>query len=266
MAVTFGNKEASLVLNSTVVITRPTGLVVGDIVFAHLSAQGASTTQTWSPPAGFISLQNSGATGVTTMAEQTFYKVAVQADVDATSFSFIPSSGGGNQFGTVFNVKGGLASTITYAVNNVTTNNTVTTTGLTPFSANSLLVMIGSIVDGTKLSVTQASYSIATSNPTWTEQYDNFSDTYNTGHAIASASRPEATATGVSTVIATPNSGTVDVYFQVLISISDIVNYTIDVSTGTFATTFSDISISNMRIDVNNFVKPSSGLINQTKP
>ncbi len=263
MAVTFGNREATTAGNINVVVSRPSGLEVGDIIFAHLSSYGVGSAQTWSPPSGFISLQNGG---TSTMSEQTFYKVATQADVDGISFTFIPSSGGGNQRGTVFNVKGGLTSTIQYVVNNVTANNTVTTTGLTPFSTNTLLVMIGSIVDATKSSITQAGYAIATSNPTWTEQYDNFTNSFQNGHAIASATRPEGTATGVSTVIATPNTGNVEIYYQILISISDVSSYSIDVDTTELVTANVDIPITNIRIDVNNLAKPSSSMINLTRP
>lgn len=263
MAVTYGNIATVNNTNGTVSIPKPSGLAVGNTMVAHISSSGAGATQTWSPPAGWVSLQNAGtSSGSTSYSEQTFYKVAVQADVDATTFDFNGSLGGGVQIGTIYYVVGA-AGVPSYILGGVATNNTVTTTGLTP-SANSLLVIIGSAGD-TAATLTQASYAIVNSNPSWTERQDSYYNS-NVGHAVATASRPEATATGTTTVVATPSATTVDVYYQVFIAHAPTTAFSMTASVGAFILSGLDATLTFLRPNILNVSKPTSTMTNISKP
>lgn len=265
MAVTYGGISTVNNLNGTVSVPKPSGLGLGDTMVAHIGSNGTGVAQTWSPPAGWVSLQNAFATSSPSgYSEQTFYKVATQADVDAVTFDFTGSVGGGDQIGTIYYVVGAVGVP-SYVLGGVTANNTVTTAGLTP-SANSILVIIGSVGDGAA-TLTQASYAITTSNPTWTERQDSFyGSSVKVGHAVATASRPEATATGTSTVIATPSATTADVYYQILIAHAPTTAFSMSATAGAYSLTGLDTSLTFNRPNILNIAKPTSTLINTSKP
>lgn len=265
MAVTYGNISTVSISNAVVSIPKPSGLSLGNTMVAHLGSNGTGALQTWSPPAGWSSLQNAyAASAPSGYSEQTFYKVATQADVDATTFDFSPSVGGGQQVGTIYYVVGA-SGVPAYVLGGVTANNTVTTTGLTP-SANSLLVIIGSLGDGAATN-TQASYAITTSNPSWTERQDTYYlSSTGVGHAVATATRPESTATGTSTVVSTPATATTDVYYQLLIAHAPTIAFTMTADVGRFSLTGNSANLTFNRPNILNIAKPTSTMINISKP
>jgi hypothetical protein len=266
MATTYGNISTATALNTAVIITKPVGLSVDDVMVAVLTSQGAGATQTWSPPAGWDSINSTGTTsGGISGSLQYFWKKATASDVLAASFSFSGSLGGGEQRGTIFSVSGTTGSAPSTVLGVVTAANTVTTTGLTP-SSNSLLVIVGIPLDATASSVTQASYAITTSNPTWTEQLDAYSSTQLLGHAVATASRPAATATSTSTVVATPNAGTIEIYWQVLFAFAPVTAISMTADAGSYSLTGFDATLTFNRPNILNISKPTSTMINTSKP
>lgn len=220
MIATYKSYSLATSTNSTVVITKPSGLAVNDMMIAVVHSYGAGTTQVWTPPSGwtsFISTGDSG--GGSGMSIQTFWKYAVSADVSATDFSFAPSAGGGRQIGTIFAITGVINQAPTFNQNHTVSGSgaSVTTTGVTP-TAENLLVIFGAVTDDDVGSVSQGSYSIATSNPTWSERLDEFGISIaSVGHAFATALRPELTATSTSNITATL-LGDPDVYYQILMA------------------------------------------------
>lgn len=249
--------------------TTPAGLAVGDKMVFFVSSFNATDTQTWSPPTGWVSLFNGGNTGGgSTHSWQVFWKIATADDVSApTTGSFSASSGGGTMVAVCFAVRGTDTAAPTYIANSVDDNNTVTTTGLTPPGANSLLVIIGNAVDNDSTSVSQGSYAIATSNPSWTEAFDYSDASINENSvSLAYAIRPEATATSTSTVVATPSTGTVDSYLQVLLAFAPSPNYSITAEGTSYALTMGEATITFIDPDVLNTAKPSTSIDNVAKP
>lgn len=167
------------------VVTKPTGLAVGDLMIAFYFVQSISSQAL---PSGFTTIDN---TGTLLLG----FKVATSGDVAATDFTF--TNGSTRQFASISRITGsaGIASLI--AFNEGTQNNTATPSiaaGVTPpdTRANSLIMMFWN--QDTNASVT-GSYAIATSNPSWSEGFDVVDGTTFTC-AMAHAVRPQTTATG----------------------------------------------------------------------
>lgn len=218
MAVAYGNVSNTTSLNSNVVITKPSGLAVDDLMVALLSSNGAGTSQTWSL-SGWTSLYNTGTNGGGLSGSfQILWKVATSSDVASSDFSFSPNAGGGNQMGTIFYATGAKGQAPTYNQLSSENTQTVNTTGLTP-TANSLLVIGAMINDNEASSVTVSGYAIVTSNPTWTERLDTFDASRDSGHAFATAVRSQSTATGNTTT--TASDATPDIHHSFILSIED---------------------------------------------
>jgi len=170
-----GNGSLSV---GSVVIPKPTGLALKDLMIAQIGVLSGVT-----PPAGWTSLRTDG-------NSKLYYKLADSADVAATDFTF---TGGGDIDGSILRIGGYRVSDIITASNGATgTNTTQSTSGITP-AANSLLLIFTANENGRTVS----GQAIATSNPSWTEQYDRPNAGANTAAiSCASATRPESTASG----------------------------------------------------------------------
>jgi len=94
-----------------------------------------------------------------------------------------------------------------YSYGSVGNDNSITTSGITPASANNLFLMIGMTSDLSASTCTFSGYSIVTSNPTWTERLDVYNGSITMGMSCASAIRAAGTATGNYSLTATPNTG-----------------------------------------------------------
>lgn len=181
---------------TTLVITKPSGLVVGDYLVAHISGGGVPS----SLPSGFSLIRSDTSTAI-----GSFYgKFADSGDVAASTFTFGNTGSGGGQLlaGALIAMTGvhtASPSTRNAYDNDAATPSTFTNT-VTPDNPDSLLLLgVGSFINST-VTITSSAYSIATSNPSWTELYDQSgSDGSNTFQmALAYATRPQTTATGNS--------------------------------------------------------------------
>lgn len=264
MAVAFVTKNANGETGTNPIpVNNPGGISVGNLLIAHLSSDN-SGYQTWSPPAGFDSFYSGYSSP---LAVQTFWKVATQTDVNAYDFQFNGSLGGSHSTVTLMVFSGAKEEAPTIASAFVSANNTVTTAGLTP-SANSMLVIMGTAQDLGSGTLTQASYAITTSDPSWTERNDYFLAANDMGHAFATATRPENTATGISTVVATPDGVTVDIYHQLFMAIASAepIAYSLDVSVGAFTMTVNAATFRVFLPDITGLEsRPSSSMTNDTK-
>jgi PKD repeat protein len=207
--VTFRSYGSSPGVNGTsCVILKPAGLTVGDLMIAQVVGSDPNYTSggdlgTFTAPSGWASIRQdnkpigAGSGGIG-LASALFWKIAVQADVDATSFTFTATNATSNR-GAITAWYGQDPTTPINANNgqgNGPPSTTVTSPGITPV-ANCMILLFCGIYDNNA----QSNYAIATNNPSpWAEAYDLNSDlTYDLGLSVGYATRPQTTATGNGT-------------------------------------------------------------------
>jgi len=200
MAVTLRSVGISPAINSTTcIIVKPAGLAVGDLMIAQV---GLYAPRTITPPSGWTLIRTDA--GATIDQSSLYTKIAVQADVDATDFTFTLSATTNNK-GAISAWYGHDATTPINAHNgqyNATASTTVTSPQITPLVANCMILMVGSHT----ANATFSDYAIQYNNPaSWNEAYDLL---YYGGASIAMgyAIRPETTATGLGTITISASS------------------------------------------------------------
>jgi hypothetical protein len=221
--------------SGTVVINKPTGLQVNEVMVAHI-ANGGGAGSAVALKSGWT---NIAATTVTNHAQRVMYKIADASDVAASDFTFNVSGEGENQYkgGAIFRITGSALINFVDSTNNAGyagTSSINVDAHVTPTNANSLLLMLTSFNASTSGDAF-SNQAIATSNPSWTEHYD-FG--YTNGFCSmmgASAVRPETTSTGNTSfnTIYTPNAGTL---VMVVINKAISVSPTLDVVSATSST------------------------------
>lgn len=212
------------------VITKPTGLAVGDYMVAHLSniVGGSPNADGWNTPSGWSALTDSGEDGNSNSSMQitTFYKVADSSDVAASNFTFTKASAD-NAYsnGSIWRISGagGISAAADTEIDDTTPSFTNSVTQ--DFADSLILFFVTSAFAGTGTN-SVSGYSIANNDPSWTEAYDqNINETTGADrgcHAGAYASRSATGATGNSTctLSQTQNTG------GVIVVLSPIINVT----------------------------------------
>lgn len=226
---------------SSVSPAKPVGLAVGNLMVGIFWGDAStSTPDELNPPAGW-----------TTIAEDTsanadglglYYKVAVQADVDATSFTFTCTRSGSFRCKAVIVALSDADATsivysLVYAGDGWNGAKTFTP-GVTPTRLDSFLILTG---DGSEGQRTFSTYLITTDNPaTWTERSDsNTALGSDMTSAVATAPRSAVTATGV---FGASTSGNVNQSRASLICISSPVATSINSISGQLYSLDSSIS------------------------
>lgn len=181
-----------------IVITKPSGLAVGDMMIAGLYKGRSSGANTITAPAGWNNQESVLVTGSLDCRLTVFTKVADASDVSASDFTF--TSAFGDPIGGII-VRLSAIGTLTSEASTSEYLNagTKSFTGFTPTKANSTYVFFGARgVSSNQSAFDITSVSMATNNPTWTERAEVGIDTVNETHTLAAytASRPEITATG----------------------------------------------------------------------
>jgi len=180
----------------SVVITKPVGLSVGDLMIAHIAVLGESTMD--AVPSGF-NLISAFEVGVSILGSYLYYKIADSGDAAASDFTFTLGDGEAPACFAAMSAWTGADSTNPINDNNGQTNgvsNTCTAPQITPSVADCLILMICTVKDR----VTLNNYAIAVSNPaSWSEAYDLSSSYGYFAIAVGYADRPETTATGNGT-------------------------------------------------------------------
>lgn len=206
--------------SSSLVITKPTGLAVGDLMIAHIVVNtSGGSNQSITAPAGWTLINQAGATGSSPfMKSFSFYIIATSTETAASDFTFTvinqtPVSSGG----AILRITGHGASTpIDTSTTGITADSaSISFTGATPSFENSMLILLaaGNITGG---DATVSTYAVETSNPSWTEQYDYNHAGNNICMSCAVAIRPENTATGNASFATTGGSST-DIAAQFII-------------------------------------------------
>ena len=190
--------------STSCVIVKPVGLAVGDLMVAHIVGRPASTVTLgdFTPPASWTAIRKDGGDAAGRIGSALFWKIAVQADVDATNFTFTIANASSNR-GTITAWTGHNATTPINANNGQynAASTTITSPEITPSVADCMICLLCSLQDN----YTVSAYAIATSNPaSWSEAYDLPSNlAYDTGLSMGYALRPETTATGNGTATIT---------------------------------------------------------------
>lgn len=189
MAVAYGSiSNSGWQISSTAVVTKPSGLAVGDIMIAYCAGDMTSF------PTGFTSIGSTTAGG-NNYKTNLGYKVADSSDVAATNFTFT-LNGATTNICVLVRVTGSSVASSTIVSSGALVSNTATPsiTGLTPYSRGDILLF--QFWHGSDAVTAVSSYAIATSNPTWTEILDTTAAGGNAGCGIAYATRSQLTATG----------------------------------------------------------------------
>lgn len=231
MSTAVASKSTASSTTGSVTVTKPTGLAVGDIMLAFASAitGGADAGNAFTPPAGWTQLLALGGASNNSL----LYVFAIKAtatEVAAPDFTF---TGGGtmdNAIGHIFRITGtngftSLAANVVSAGAVSTDYPTPSFAGLTTLAVNSLLLMglASEITDG---DIDFTAYSVVTSNPTWTEEYDTYNEPGGIANnaAVASATYAPKGATGNFSVTLDADGGSVA---GALIAITENINVSV---------------------------------------
>lgn len=194
----------------SMVITKPTGLAVGDLMIAHCSSISPSNSNPadYNTPTGWTSVNTTSSTNSSLTHSnmlRIFSKVADSSDVAASDFTFTISGGSNRNLGGAIYRISGFGPTTPVPTSNAASNSgtndhdtsplTLNAT-VTPSRASSLIMML---ITASSDASAFGSYAVATDDPTWTEGYDFNSGALNAAMAGAYATRTETSATGSST-------------------------------------------------------------------
>jgi len=213
MAVAVASSSTAIsTVDTTLTITKPTGLAVGDLMLAGIRNDDGGNGITL--PSGWSTLSTTFNPFNTVYVH---YKYADSGDVAASDFTWT-SSNNTIFAGGILRITG-VSPLIGSAVLAGSALNTATpsfSTGVTPTRANSLLVIFLWSMSNSNESM--GGYAIVTSNPTWTEQFDIVMSDASTSFSCATAIRPQTTSTGAWS--ATGGTGTSD-YNSFLVSVNE---------------------------------------------
>lgn len=184
MAIAIQTTSTGETNGASLVITKPTGVVNGDLMIAVIGAVGAVT----SAPSGWTLVASE-----TTTNKLYIYRKA--ASSEGTDYTWGFDNDGAD--GVIMRIDGHNSAspigTIGTFNSQANTTSPTFTTGITPSTGDSLILMLGVYNEGGGGSV--STFSIVTSNPSWTARI-NTQMADGKGLFCASAVRPQATATG----------------------------------------------------------------------
>lgn len=224
-------------ITSTIVVTKPTGLAVGDLMVVHLSrSDNDQNSRTWSL-AGWTTIVDTQGndTGISSSGIAALYKIADSGDVAASNFTFTISSATDVCGGAIYRISGHSISAPANASSGAFVNNDETPSlanTITPTFADCLLLMLVHHYAGSSTTKTTSGYAIATDNPSWTEAYDNNNSTALT-IAGAYANRTQVTATGNTSFVSDGDATTDSASLIIAIKPLQDVTVTADVLTVT---------------------------------
>lgn len=219
----------SITSANSVVVTKPTGLAVGDLMVAFIAKLQAGTIDTISGWTDSGAGQQGVASSGTTLSGKVLYKVATSGDVAASNFTFTLTGGAGSFIGaSIHRIDGQhLTTPIDQAFGNSRQDDSsISAAGgdyagpsFAPTRANELYLFFVAASGGTSIS----GYTIETSSPSWTEDYDTASTLI---MSAAHGTRSAATNTGNLGFVVDSGTGTTDTVGFFLI-IKDVLSVTI---------------------------------------
>lgn len=229
MPIAVQSVSATATGTTSIVITKPSGVVDGDLMIAQIWDNLNFTNDYTTTPPGWTRIQDSvndnDANGGGGM--DTFYKVASS---EGASYTWSKASDG-NYIGKIVRIDGQSTTPLNTSSKGEdnTSDTTAVGTAITPTGYSLLLMFVGN-----SSTATTSGYSIATSDPGWTEAYDVQSGTNSI--AMAYGIRPEVTPT--STVNATLSGSSKSITHLVSIN----ANFQIDMPVLTLVSSMPDES------------------------
>lgn len=209
---------------STLTITKPSGLAVGDLMICHYTINDATDTVNtftgWTHEVNNVVVGGNVKTGL-------WYKIADSGDVAASNFTF-GATGTAILGGAILRIDGFVTTGLLNdnGAQQVNSPGATYANTVTPTAANPLMLLFVAANEN----IAASNYAIVTSNPTWSEQY-NFGSAAGQRMACASASRPQSTATGNSAADWTGGTAGIDSY-GIQVAIDSFVSVTVTGSTG----------------------------------
>lgn len=196
MAVTYQSVQTNTTgSGTTVVVTKPTSLAVGDLMLAQFAFGVDGRTITL--PSGFVELDKRENTS-NGHTSQISYKIADAGDVAASNFTFTMSGVADYLQASILRITGQAASPFNDYDGQY--NSSASTTCSIPSittSESSLIVIFEGVAGG---SVTASGQTITTSPPTFTEIYDFSGGASTSQISCAYGRRLESTDTGAVSV------------------------------------------------------------------
>lgn len=172
---------------TSLTITKPTGLAVGNLMVAPLSIHnsGDSETDTWNTLSGWTAAVGGNFNSFISLSLQ--YKIADAGDVAASNFTFTASGTAGRLAGSILRCSGNAPSSVLGASDSESNTSSGTSfsgslSSYTPPGNGALVIIqIGSYSSGNPGFPTVSGYDTTTSGISFTELYDNGSASSNTG-------------------------------------------------------------------------------------
>lgn len=182
--------------STSCVVPKPTGLSVGDLMVAHITAR---TDVTVTNPASWTTIRSETISGVLT--SHLAWKIADSGDTAASNFTFT-LSGTAVNLGSITAFTGHHTSSPIGANNGTATASNSTTcssAAITPAVADSMICFFATM-GGSNGDAQIGSYTIATSSPTFVEQYEAYTELGNDiTYSMACGLRTATTSTGTGT-------------------------------------------------------------------
>lgn len=183
---------------SSMVVTKPTGLAVGELMLGVINARKPGG-ETINLPSGWTSIYSVVPSNGFT-SQRTIYKVADSSDVAAANFTFT-TTGAVDCSACIGRISGygNINTSSNNSINNTATS-PLTTTTVTPDRASCLFVLLaGGGQSGGASTPALSGYVLTTDDPTWTEQFEiTQANAYTFG--LATATRTAVTATGTASI------------------------------------------------------------------
>jgi hypothetical protein len=206
--------ETAIAAGNSVVITKPSGLAVGDYMFAQIIGGNGAGGAAITPPAGWTSYYNdTPALSGANVPCGVFYKLAESADVAASNFTFTLSNTGATEYvgGCITRVSGyGIIDGASSRGPSADTTGTISyVSGIDPVFPNALVLLF--LFGGDNVDITGASFSspaIATDNPTWTSRSSLYSNVTSLTMFSRLYTAPRAASTAFGDISWDVNDGT----------------------------------------------------------
>jgi len=190
---------------TTLVINKPTGVVVGDVLIAVISQVGNNTTIT--SPSGWVLIDGRSLAGSTLRFGAVYYKIAVSSDLTATNYTFTGGTNT-NSLSGVIAAFSGVDNTTPFDATNgtITVGNsaTVTAAATTTTTANAAVIMLG--MEGGSDNLTWSNWT-TTSPGNLTEIGEAKRNSTSAGIAWATKATAGSTGGGSATLSASERNG-----------------------------------------------------------